>query len=140
MKNFTLLLLLVTGISFTGCKKDKKDSDEANIVGKWYMQSSWEKEYKNGVLVDQQSSTQPSQTVSYEFRSNGTGLDNHGDQFNYKIIGTKLTVTYPDDDDDTEVQDIKKLTSSEMVLTGEDSWDNEGDITKYTWEGTFKKK
>lgn len=139
MKNFSLLLLLITTSIFTSCKKDPDKKNAANIVGKWYLQNSHEKEYKNGALT-REDNTPISNDSYFDFRSNGTVVDTKGEEYTYKIADSKLTVRSKNDPDDEWVQDIKKINSNEMVLYGEES-DTEGkDTYKYTWEDTYKKK
>lgn len=139
MKNFTLLLLFITGVAFTSCKKDPDEKAADNIVGKWYQQSFTEKEYKNGTLVDEYSSSRPSETISYEFKSDGTGVDEDGDSFKYKISGSKISIDYMDHGSVDE-QIIKKITSSELILNSEESWESGSDVIKSIWEANYKKK
>ncbi|SDJ07106.1 Lipocalin-like domain-containing protein [Pedobacter sp. ok626] len=138
MKNFTLLiLLLITTVSITGCKKDK-DEDSGGIVGKWYLYSYINIVYTNGKVTDQTSQTAPDRSNYIEFKSNGTAADNEGDQFSYKINGTQLILKDLEDGEE-ELYEIKKINNTELVIFNELVQQAGSDQIKYTTETTFKK-
>lgn len=138
MKRFTLFALLLAVVTITGCKKDDDEKAAENIIGKWYPTSSIETEYLNGKMISQETETDFDNGFT-EFRSNGTAVDDDGDEYTYKITGSKLTMRENGDDDD-EVYDIKKINSSELVIFGESTYENGADKYRYTSEITFKKK
>jgi hypothetical protein len=139
MKNSTLLLLLIAAVTFTGCKKDDDEKAADNIIGKWYEVSSLETEYKNGTQISQETITNNDPDNYTEFRSNGTAVDGDGDEYTYKITGKTLTMREVGDDDD-EVYEIKKITSGDLVIYGENTYQDGNNNYRYTTESTFKKK
>ncbi len=143
MKNLSLLLLMVTAIAFTGCKKDPDKKNTAELVGKWYLKTSTEKEYKNGTLINSETNSGSSSTF-FEFRSNGTAVNNRGEEYTYKVSGQTL-ITREVDSDEDEVVQIKKLDEDELIIYGEETEEEQNnsggkDTYKYTWEDTYVKK
>jgi hypothetical protein len=141
MRNLSLLLLLITAISFSSCKKDSspEEKNAKNLLGKWFLKSVTEKNLKNGASTNQQTTPINDDKKFVEFRSNGTAVDLWGDEFNYKISNSKITMRYNEDDEDY-IQDIIKITSSELVLSEEDVYTEGNDTFKYITEYTFAKK
>lgn len=139
MKNFTLIALLMAAVTFTGCKKDDDEKAAGNIIGRWTTISSLDKEYKNGALVDEDVDTDFGSDNDMEFKSNGTAVDGNGDTYTYKITGSSLTIR-EDGDDEDEVLEIKKLSSTDMILVENVEQEYNGDKYKYISEITFKKK
>ncbi|MEQ7799729.1 lipocalin family protein [Pedobacter sp. ASV1-7] len=141
MKNFSLLLLLITTISFSSCKKDSspEEKNAKNIVGKWQLTSVTQKSHKNGTLEGEQTHHVEGNNVTTEFRNNGTGVDGDGDEFTYKISGSKIIISYKDEDENTEGE-IKKLNSNDLVIYIEEINVQGKDTYKYSWEETFLKK
>lgn len=139
MKNLSLLVLLMAAIAFTGCKKDDEEKATKNIVGKWQETISYDKTYLNGKLLEQETETDYDDRDYIDFRSNGTAVDGEGTTYTYSITATKLTLREAGDDDD-EVYDIKKLTSTELVVYHETTYENGADKFRYTSELTLKKK
>ncbi|MFA4870022.1 MAG: lipocalin family protein [Pedobacter sp.] len=141
MRNFSLLLLLITAISFSSCKKDPstEEKNAKNLIGKWFLKSVTEKNLKNGTSTNQQTTPINDDKKFVEFRSNGTAVDLWGDEFNYKISNSKITMRYNEDDEDY-IQDIIKITSNELVLSEEDVYTEGNDTFKYITEYTFTKK
>lgn len=141
MRNFSLLLLLVTAISLSSCKKDsnpdKKDTEA--IIGKWYLKSVSEKSFKNGKLESEDSYSVDHNNYFREFRSNGTGVDGDGDEYTYKVASSKLTTRYKGEDEDI-IEDIRTINSNDLVVYGEDIHPNGNDVYKYTYEETYLKK
>jgi hypothetical protein len=139
MKRFTLFALLLAVVTITGCKKDPDEKAADNILGKWYPVSSINTDYLNGKVTNRETSTDYSPNEYTEFKSNGTAFDYDGDEYTYKISGSTLTMREKGDDDD-EVFEIKKITSSELVIYSESTDEQGTDKYKYTQELTLKKK
>ena len=138
MKNFTLLLLLIATITITGCKKDKDEKASGDIIGKWYLHSYINLVYTNGKVTDQNSQTDPNRSNYIEFKSNGNAADSYGEQFSYKINGTQLILKDLEDGEE-ELYEIKKITSTELVVYNESVQQDGSDQYKYTTESTYKK-
>jgi hypothetical protein len=131
-----LLLLLVAGLAFTGCKKDKDDKD-LNIVGKWEIFNAHYKEFKNGQLEPEE----PAYDVSVgdgsyhimEFKTDKTFIIQYSSvddvKGTYRIEGKKLYLK-----EEGETEDVIDINVSGNVLTlhavdievdGTDTWRTE---------------
>lgn len=139
MKRFTLFALFLAVVTIAGCKKDPDEKAAGNIIGKWYPKSSIDTEYLNGKMLSQDTNTDYDANEFTEFNSNGTAVDHDGEEYTYKITGSKLTMREKGDDKD-EVYDIKKITSAELVIFSEIIYQDGKDTYKYTTELTLEKK
>jgi hypothetical protein len=68
---YALLFLLL--LAFNACKKEKDLFDYLQLIGKWEMESETCKEYFDGELAYDQTSTYEPGSTFLEFRSDGTG-------------------------------------------------------------------
>ena len=138
MKNFTLLVLLMAFATFTGCKKDDEESQKKDIIGKWFVKKTVEKEIENGATTSEETETNYNEADYFEFKSDG--------QFNMSLDGYQYSGQYQvksnnhlvlsDEDGDLEDYEIKKLNSTELVIYMEDE---DGPNAKETYEITFRK-
>ncbi|WP_316818115.1 lipocalin family protein [Pedobacter nyackensis] len=138
MKNFYLLVLLMTAVAFTGCKKDDEDKQKQNIVGKWYVKQTIEKEIVNGVVISEETETDFDTDYYFEFTKEGKMIENiSGDKYtgSYQVKGNnRVAITFQDEEPDD--YEIRKLNSTEMILYIEDE---DGPNSKETIEITFRK-
>ncbi len=138
MKNFTLLVLLMAFATFTGCKKDDEESQQKDIVGKWFVKKTVEKEIENGVTTSEETETNYNESDYFEFKSDGkvdTSFDGYQSSGVYQVKSNNR-LAFTDEDGDVEDYEIKKLNSSELVLYLEDE---DGPNAKETFEVTFRK-
>lgn len=138
MKNFSLLVLLMTAVAFTGCKKDEEDKQKQNIVGKWFVKQTIEKEIVNGVTVHEDTDTDFGTDYFFEFTKDGKMIENiEGDQYTgtYQVKdNNRVAIAFQGEEPDD--YEIRKLNSTEMVLYVEDE---DGPNAKETTEITFRK-
>lgn len=122
MKNFTLFILLIMIAAFTGCKKDEEDQQRKDIVGKWFVKKTVEKEIVNGVTISEDTDTDFGTDYYFEFTSDGKMIENiDGDQYpgTYQVKDNNhVAITFQGEE--SHDFEIRKLNSSEMVLYVED--------------------
>lgn len=138
MRNFTLLLLLMAAVTFTGCKKDDKEDQRKEIVGKWFLKQLVEKEIRSGQTIYDDTETDFGTDDYIDVKSDGSfysTLNGDGETAKYEVKSDNiLSVTYVSGS--VEDYQIKKLNSSELVLYMEDI---DGPNDKETIEYTFRK-
>lgn len=138
MKNFTLLVLLLATVSIAGCKKDDEEKQQKDIVGKWFVKQTVEKEIESGVTTFEETETNFTAADFFEFKSDGSLVNSiQGDAYRgtYEVkASNRLVMT--DEDGDTEDFEIKKLNSSELIIYIEDI---DGPNAKETFEVTLRK-
>jgi hypothetical protein len=111
----TLLMVIVT---IMGCGKDddvENNDVENNIVGRWTVTAVEEISYYNDVELTR--SNELDGEYIFEFRADGTGQDNtEGDinQFTYIATDQTLSMKYPNEE--PEIYQIEKHTSTELEL------------------------
>ena len=140
MRNSTLLVLLMAMAftTFTGCKKDDEKSQQKDIIGKWFVKQTVEKEIVNGAVTFEETETNYNDTDYFEFKSDGkvnTSFDGYQSNGTYQIKSNNRLVLI-DEDGGTEDYEIKKLNSTELVIYIEDE---DGPNAKETYEVTFRK-
>jgi hypothetical protein len=92
----TKVLLIITLIGFTQCKKESK-LDNLSIVGKWQLVSGNYKRYNNKIVT--QTGIVDVQTEGYTivFNNDGTAVatDNSGavEEYNYKLSGNTIKLS-----------------------------------------------
>ena len=122
MKNFTFLMLLMTTVAFTSCKKDDEDQQRKDIIGKWFVKKTIEKEIVNGVTISEDTDTNFGTDYYFEFTKDGKMIENiDGDQYpaTYQVKdNNRVAITFQGED--AHDYEIRKLNSSEMVLYVED--------------------
>ncbi len=138
MKKSALLVLLLTAIAFTGCKKDK-DEDSNLIVGKWYTKKMYDVSYVNGVKQGEYTDTDFTSSDYMEFFDNGKVKDSDEDEYTYKLDGKTIILADIDDPSDVEVYQIKTLTKTDLVVGEEVSYSSQGVTYKNVSEITFQK-
>ena len=129
MKKILYFLLLSTMVVyFTGCK-DKKDEEvtleisEANLIGKWNFDKYEEGEYIDGKLDYNESGK--GEGEYYIINADHTYIDYDGEyteKGTWKLNGKLLIFNSVENE---EEYTILKLTTSELVLYGEDREDSE---------------
>jgi len=95
-----LLLVLLAGFVFTGCKKDKDEEKDQNVVGRWGLIHTQSKTFRNGTLDHEVPAKDVSSgDMSYkivEFKADNTYsvLFASGDEVNatYRIEGKKNSI------------------------------------------------
>lgn len=118
MKNYAMaLVLLLTTLAFTGCKKEK---DEKLIVGKWKLEKEISKYYENGVLIDEDVDTDDGGTA--EIFDNGRMKDGDNNEYTYVLNGKTFTITLVKDPREVETFEITTLTKESLVIYNEDSY------------------
>lgn len=101
-----------------GCGKDddvENNDVENNIVGRWTVTAVEEISYYNDVELTR--SNELDGEYIFEFRADGTGQDNtEGDinQFTYIATDQTLSMKYPNEE--PEIYQIEKHTSTELEL------------------------
>jgi hypothetical protein len=135
----------VVAVGFTGCKKDDEDDAKANLVGRWAMTKDVWKEYENGSIEDEGSSTDfDNDDEVWDFKSDGTykasedGEVYESGTYSLQNDGKKLVINASDEDED-DIYTINKLSSSELVVYSEEVETSGGVTYKDTEEYTFKK-
>ncbi len=128
-----LLFAFVLSAGFASCSDDDEGVDSSAIVGKWEI--TWSEGYERD-SEDPEYDDEWSEAVGgiyVVFNSDGTGYEeDESDPFTWTLEGDKITVKskyY------TEVSDVVKLTSSEMIL---EYYEREGSAEYYE-KLTFKK-
>lgn len=138
MKNFTLLLFLMTTVAFTSCKKDDEDQQRKDIIGNWYVKKTVEKEIVNGKTISDDTDTDFGDDYYFEFTADGKMIEHiDGDQYpgTYQLKeNNHIAITFQGEEPDD--YEIRKLNSSEMVLYTEDE---DGPNAIGTLEITFRK-
>lgn len=114
-------------------------------MGSWLIKKSVEKQYVNGVFLDESASTNFTAEDYIEFKSDGKGIYSEigdTDPFTYTIVdeGKKITVKYDGFYNDLETYDIKTLNSTDLIIYTESTYTNNGATDKYTEELTLKRK
>lgn len=106
LKLFAFIGLLA--MVFTACEKD----DEFTIVGKWNIDKTTLSLTLNGVPLGEDEVTLNDGWV--EFESDGTGVDDTNETFNWTLSGSDLTITYVD-----ETMVLKLTTKEKNKVVGE---------------------
>ena len=140
------LLLILSVLILSGCKKDNGDPSPADfetlIIGKWYIKKTYEKEFVNGVKLQDETRTDYGIDDFFEFKKNGDATNNDKDDFfTYVIVDNKLKLYDKDDpaDPDPEYEyTIITLTKDDLVLL--EGMDDGAGVNSYTQEFTMKKK
>ena len=105
-------------VTIMGCGKDddvENNDVENNIVGRWTVTAVEEISYYNDVELTR--SNELDGEYIFEFRADGTGQDNtEGDinQFTYIATDQTLSMKYPNEE--PEIYQIEKHTSTELEL------------------------
>lgn len=130
---FLLILLLATGVAFTGCKKKKSDEEapkpdtqaqieaKSKILGKWYIKKVVF--YVDGETEPPVPETEFDQTQFLEFKSDLTIIFSYrvkNGTFTYNFDETaKTLITSSPNDKYT----IKLLTDTDLVLSKRHDYD-----------------
>ncbi|WP_290540163.1 lipocalin family protein [Alistipes sp.] len=127
-KLFLIAAAMLAAVSFSACSDDdnKKPATEP-IVGKWQLihsvgyltdsgkRQEYDKNYPDGKGV----------YLVYEFKKDGTGISywnspsadpDYNEPFSYSVSEKTLTITYRDDTPQVSHLEIKKLTSTDLIL------------------------
>lgn len=126
-----LFLIVLLGISFTNCKKDKDIVPENEIIGKWKLAGTYYKEIGKQEESETLSSCQ--KTTIYDFTGDGkieleigSGCDEDDNFFGslstYEISGNEIT--------------LSGIIRMDLSFSGNSmtfSIDEEGDISRYVF-------
>lgn len=126
IKKFTLIALVAVVATLFACKKDKAEKNTDRLEGSWAMENVLEVTYENGKEIDRDEDE--GYGLVLEFKSDGTGsstYDSRSSSFKWVATDTQLKITYNDDRGD-QVNTIKSLTKTELVLVEEDIEVEEG--------------
>ena len=121
MKKLLLIVLLITActVAFTGCKKSGENPSsvsKSEITGKWFY-----------VKIVEDGDTDTFSDGEYlQFNEDGTAYDSmDNDNAKWSLSGNKLTII---SNGETNVANVDKITSSELVLS---VTDDDGHRTAY---------
>jgi hypothetical protein len=141
MKKQTLILILSI-LAFSACKKESASNKNTSIVGKWYYTQDTVVQYKNGVITSRDNTGGVIfNNTSYEvFSPDGTGSQTFGSNttpFTYSVNNNTVTTI---ESGDTENGAIKILSSSRLELYYDDtSADGNGNTYRVTEAAYFSK-
>lgn len=138
-----LLVLLVCGLSFAACKKDKDDAP--SIVGKWAVFQSQDKYYVNGQLAssDPVVAISPNDFEDYftmEFKSDGSYENVSYDNSHtgtYRIDGNKFITKRTGSSEEDEA--TFSISNHELTVTVIYEEVNQGTTEKYETIYKFRK-
>ena len=129
-----LLILFVSALLFSSCKKDKDES--ASVVGRWGL-SYAEATINNGTPQSENYTSSHDDYYTLELKSDGKFIEkyNDGDEDNgsYRIEGNKIYFTYEGETED----DPNEFTVSQSEFTRSGSFTSPGNNVK--WKEKFKR-
>lgn len=142
IKKFTLIALIAFVAVFSACKKDEAEKNSDRLIGTWTVVSNLEIEYENGVETDREDEGADGSTI--EFKSDGTGVQLYSqdsDAFKWTATDSEIKLIWNgDDEDEAEIYKIKSLSKTDMHLSTEDSYVEDGITYKEVIEVKLKKK
>jgi len=124
------LFLICVGIS--SCGKDEADEPTANskIAGKWYVKTAVVTTYNGSTIVGTNTTSAYTAADYMEFSVDGKYTypieGQTAPQVGSYTINDELTRLTLNETDDTEYYNIQSLTSSELVISQEDSYTEAG--------------
>ena len=118
-KKFLVILIFAT--IFNSCKKDKPFQSKPSIVGRWYWVEQTYYGYTDGQLSYYQDYTTFPSWAYFEYRSDGTFIENTMDHDGvmyygkYEINDNILHVT--EDENHQYTYTIKTLTDHQLIIS-----------------------
>jgi hypothetical protein len=93
LKYIALVFLIFSAVFISSCKKnDPKVKATISIVGKWTHKTRIDTTYKSGIAIPANYTFNKGEFL--QFNEDGTGLDEKGNQFTYRLINNVLTQSY----------------------------------------------
>lgn len=130
----SILLLLLTVVVLSGCKKDKDDDASVAILGKWYISKTVEMDYENSVKVFEETDTDYDNTDFFVFKENGVLEVSGDDDYKYSLNANATVLTIDSDD-----YPIKALDANSLVFYMEDTEVSAGVTYKYYFEYVLRR-
>ncbi|MFN0292894.1 hypothetical protein [Pedobacter helvus] len=135
----TLLILFLAVASLTACKKDEESSNK--LEGRWDFVSGYAVVKENGVIISEKTKEPEEGGEALIFEGNKFRLlEAEKTESTGTFSTTENTINFKFDDDSDVTLPLKWNSSTEIVITTEETYTQEGKNYQDKEERTYKKR